>query len=171
MKASELTAWALALLEFEAPVELDAPASAAYPLAAQPETRVRFRFYDPEADRRRLGQPVDLVLTADDEAGAVRARLEPAVELHIGKFSSLVDLADQINRLGACCATYYDPERQRLVIQSAIRHKRRHAVGAGLADQEVGEKEATLNWLVDVMSLAREAMARVVRMTALQPDT
>lgn len=47
----------------------------------------------------------------------VRARIEPAVELPVGKYSSLVDYADQINRLGACCATYYDPERQHLVIR------------------------------------------------------
>lgn len=167
MKASELAAWALSLLEFE--VLIDFEDRTAYPLAVQPEMRVRLRFYDPNSEQKILGQPLDLVLSADDEAGVVRARLEPTVEVHVGQFSSLADLADQLNRLGACCAHYYEPERGRLVIQSAIRHKRHHAIGPGLADQELGEKEATLSWLVDVMVLAEQAMAGIARMTAFRP--
>lgn len=165
MKASELMEWAVSLLEFEVPIELEPPLRADSHAPAPAEIRVRFSFYLPDADRKLPGPPMDLVLNADDEAGVVKARLIPTVELRGGGHSS-ADLANWINRLGSCCATYYDPHCERLIIQSAIRHKQHHMSGIALLDLDVGRKEATLNWLVDVIVLAQKAESAISRTQA-----
>ena len=152
MKASESLAWALGLLEFEIAVDFLASLPPVVPPLA--EHRRRLRFYERREDGGReqllFSRWLRLSLAADDAAGTIRLEAEPDFAVDEASGRSAVE---RFNGAGPCAAATWDAATRRITVRSAIRHQRHH----GFADDQeawVGQKEATLNWLVDVLDAA-----------------
>lgn len=157
MKASNMMVWALALLEFQQPVVFDGgPDFSALQASPPAELRMRFKTYrDSDPAQLLVEVPMDLLLRADDEAETIVLAIEAPLD------ARRAGIAETINRLGGCCATWYDTGRARLIIASRIRLDLHFRSSTDVQEAAAVQKQMTSNWLADVVAAAVRAAAAV----------